>query len=182
MEFKRLSYTDGTGKVSKAIESYNFHKAAGALAEYGFDCIRLADDWQGADFLAHHKATGRTLQVQLKTCLVIDKKYSPNEDLYLCFPLDGTRAWYLIRHKELIDIVKENAPDWYDKYRAKGAFWHYNGRYGKAAAGKMAALDKLERFAYRPRYGVLGYREARDFKKNGNVVVQTTNARTDARA
>ena len=39
MEFKRLSYTDGTGKVSKAIESYNFHKAAGVLAEYGFDCI-----------------------------------------------------------------------------------------------------------------------------------------------
>ena len=37
---------------SKQKENYNFHKVAAALAEYGYNSMRLNDDWQGADFIA----------------------------------------------------------------------------------------------------------------------------------
>jgi hypothetical protein len=33
-------------------ELSNFQKVAATLADYGFNCIKLTDDWQGADFLA----------------------------------------------------------------------------------------------------------------------------------
>ena len=45
VEFEHITYDEKTGKNSKPIETYNFHKAAAVLAEYGFDCIRLSDDW-----------------------------------------------------------------------------------------------------------------------------------------
>lgn len=38
---------------------------AAKLADYGFNCIKLADDCQGADFLAYHKDGEETLEVQL---------------------------------------------------------------------------------------------------------------------
>ena len=34
---------------SKQKENYNFHKVASALADYGYDSMRLNNDWQGAD-------------------------------------------------------------------------------------------------------------------------------------
>jgi hypothetical protein len=37
---------------SKQKENYNFHKVASALADYGYNSLRLNDDWQGADFIA----------------------------------------------------------------------------------------------------------------------------------
>lgn len=165
MRFEHIIYEVDTGKSSSAIESYNFHKAAAVLAEYGFDCVRLTDDWEGADFVAYHKTAGRVLSVQLKTCLVIDKRYEPFGDLYMCFPLDGTDgAWYLIKHLDLVSIVENHAPDWFKKYRLTGGFWHYTGRYGQARENQTSVLDALEGFAYRPRYRDLGYREARNFK------------------
>jgi hypothetical protein len=36
---------------SKQKEIYNFQKVAAFLADYGFNCIKLADDWQGADLV-----------------------------------------------------------------------------------------------------------------------------------
>ncbi len=44
-------------------ENYNFHKAACVLAEYGYNCIRLSDDWEGADFLVYHKIDQWTFHV-----------------------------------------------------------------------------------------------------------------------
>ena len=165
MEFEHIGYEIGTGKSSSAIETYNFHKAAAVLAEYGFECVRLTDDWEGADFVAYHKTASRALSVQLKTCLVIDKRYMPFKELYMCFPLDGTDGtWYLVKHADLVAIVEEYAPDWFYKYRMEGGFFHYTGRYGRTRATQRLVLDALERFAYRPLYRDLGYREARDFK------------------
>ena len=163
MEFQHIGYEKGAGAVSKEIETYNFHKAAAVLAEYGFDCIRLSNDWKGADFLAHHNSTGKTLQVQLKTCLVIDKRYA--DDLYMCFPLDGTDStWYLVEHGKLVDIVMQNACNWFAKYEENRGFWHYTGKYGHNKAEQRSVLEALEQFAYRPWYRDLGYREARDLK------------------
>ena len=39
---------------SKQKENFNFQKVAAELAEYGFNCMWLNDDWLGADFIAHH--------------------------------------------------------------------------------------------------------------------------------
>ena len=60
---------------SRQKEIYNFQKVASQLADYGFNCIKLSDDWQGADFLAYHKDGDQTLKVQLKSGMGIYTKY-----------------------------------------------------------------------------------------------------------
>ena len=46
---KKINYNDLN---SKQKENYNYHKVASALADYGYDSMRLNNDWQGADFIA----------------------------------------------------------------------------------------------------------------------------------
>ena len=58
---------------SKQKENYNFHKVASALADYGYDSMRLNNDWQGADFIA--VKNDEMLKVQLKGRFTVDKKY-----------------------------------------------------------------------------------------------------------
>ncbi len=89
---------------SKQKEIYNFQKVAALLADYGFNCIKLDDDWQGADFLAYHKDGTTTLKVQLKSRVGIHKKYQ-GKDLYLAFPTGG--RWHLLPHDTLVQIAKE---------------------------------------------------------------------------
>jgi hypothetical protein len=48
---------------------------AALLADNGFNCIKLADDWQEAYFIAYHKDGNDTLKVQLKPRPIIEKKY-----------------------------------------------------------------------------------------------------------
>ena len=71
MKLKKIKYTDLN---SKQKEVFNFQKVAGKLSDYGYNCIKLADDWQGADFLAYHKDGSGTLKVQLKARLALSKK------------------------------------------------------------------------------------------------------------
>jgi frataxin-like iron-binding protein CyaY len=80
-------------------EQYNFQKLAAVLADYGFNCIKLADDWQGADFLAYHINKSTTLRIQLKSRITIHKKYIDKE-VWMAFPHDG--YWYLIEHDLLV--------------------------------------------------------------------------------
>ena len=63
MRLQRIVYDELNPKQK---EIYNFQKVAALLADYGFNCIKLDDDWQGADFLAFHKDGTTTLRVQLK--------------------------------------------------------------------------------------------------------------------
>lgn len=98
--FKRIKYSELNGKQK---ENYNFQKVAGALAEYGFNCMRLSDDWQGADFIAYHKDREGTLRVQLKARLTVDKKYV-GKGLHITFPIEG--IWYLLEHDALVEIVR----------------------------------------------------------------------------
>ena len=60
MKLEKVQYEDLN---SKQQEIYNFQKVAAVLADFGFNCIKLADDWQGADFLAYHKDGDQTLKV-----------------------------------------------------------------------------------------------------------------------
>jgi len=61
--FSRVAYSDLN---SRQKENYNFQKVAARLADYGFNSIRLTDDWQGADFIAVHIDGETFLKVQLK--------------------------------------------------------------------------------------------------------------------
>ena len=99
MKFEKVAYAELN---SRQKEIFNFQKVAGVLADYGFNCIKLADDWQGADFLAYHKDGEETLRVQLKGRLTIDKKYQ-GKNLFMAFPLSG--KWCLIEHDLLIKLV-----------------------------------------------------------------------------
>lgn len=56
-------------------ENENFHKIAAVLADYGFNSLRLTDDWQGADFIACHIDGQTMLRVQLKGRLTIGREY-----------------------------------------------------------------------------------------------------------
>ena len=99
MQLTKINYDDLN---SRQQEIYNFQKVAALLADYGFNCIKLADDWGGADFLAHHKNGLDTLKVQLKGRVTIDKKYV-GKDIYMAFPANG--SWYLVHHDTLVDLV-----------------------------------------------------------------------------
>ena len=93
---QKILYTDLN---SRQKENYNYAKLAAVLADYGFICHRLSDDWQGADFIAQHIDGETVLKVQLKASLVIDRKYE-GKSIYIgfCNRKDGT--WYLVPHDE----------------------------------------------------------------------------------
>jgi hypothetical protein len=109
--FQKILYGSLTARQK---ELFNFQKIAATLADYGFNCIKLADDWQGADFLAYHVNGTTTLKVQLKSRVTIGKKYS-DKDLWIAFPYKD--HWYLIAHDLLVEKVRKhtdwlNSPSW----------------------------------------------------------------------
>jgi hypothetical protein len=133
MELRLIRYADLN---SKQKEAYNFHKVAAVLADYGFNCIKLDDDWQGADFLAYHKDGTHTLKVQLKGRLTIDKKYI-GKDLYMAFPLYG--SWYLVPHDDLVSYFEQS------KQYLQTNSWRSNGHFNNARPGRPT-VTWLQRF------------------------------------
>ena len=99
LPLKPVSYRDLTAKQK---ELFNFQKIAARLADYGFNCIKLADDWKGADFLAYHIDGTTTLKVQLKSRVTIKHKYR-GKDIWIAFPHKSD--WYLIQHDRLVEKV-----------------------------------------------------------------------------
>ena len=130
MKLERIQYSELNAKQK---EVFNFQKVAGELADYGFNCIKLSDDWQGADFLAYHKDGSNTLKVQLKSRPFIAKKYIGKE-LYMAFPIRG--YWYLIEHERLLDIVGETT-SWLES-----SSWQENGVYSSKSPS-TALLEAL---------------------------------------
>ena len=131
MELERIQYQELNPKQQ---EIYNFQKVAAVLADFGFNCIKLADDWQGADFLAYHKDGGQTLKVQLKGRLYISKQYEGKE-IYMTFPID--RNWYLVAHDELLKIIASCTP-W-----LKSSSWIEGGAYGAKSPSK-ALIEAIQ--------------------------------------
>ena len=104
--FKKIGYAELN---SRQQENYNFQKVAAHLADYGFNCLRLSDDWQGADFIACHRDGETFLKVQLKGRLEIDQKYSGKE-IYIAFThtnSDGSKVFYVYPHDEVRDLLLE---------------------------------------------------------------------------
>jgi len=86
-------------------ESYNYAKVAAALVEYGFQTIKLSDDWQTADFIAQHIDNKTFIKVQLKSKLCIAKKYI-KKDIWVCFR--EKNYFYLYPHDEFMEYILLN--------------------------------------------------------------------------
>ena len=132
MKLERIKYSELNGRQK---EIYNFQKISAVLADFGFNCIKLSDDWQGADFLAYHKDGKNTLRVQLKARLSISKKYIGKE-IYVAFPIEG--SWYLIGHDTLVKKIEQRTP-W-----LTSSSWVSGGNYSSAKPSK----DLLKAISY----------------------------------
>jgi hypothetical protein len=112
MKLKKISFKEVSYKKlnSKQKEIRNFQTVAGLLAKYGFNCIKLSDDWQGADFLAYHIDRKTTLKIQLKSRLEISRRKYKNKEIFIAFPMKGG-TWYLIDHDTLVVLVGKTT-DW----------------------------------------------------------------------
>lgn len=133
MIFKKIEYENLN---SRQKEIYNFQKVAAVLADYGFNCMKLSDDWQGADFLAYHKDGSETLKVQLKARVSIDKKYL-GKGLHVAFPLNG--SWCMLEHDRLVELVREKT-NWLNTDS-----WELRGIYNSASPSKKL-MDLLKEY------------------------------------
>ncbi len=100
---------------SRQKENYNFHKVAARMADYGFNCLRLTDDWQGADFIACHIDGETFLKVQLKGRLVINRKYQ-GKGIHVAF-IDRERV-FVYPHDEMVRQAEghiNNTASWRDR-------------------------------------------------------------------
>ncbi len=95
--FHRVEYKNFN---SRQKENYNFQKVASELADFGFNCMWLNDDWQGADFIACHIDGNTFLKVQLKELLTIETKYIGKE-IYIA--INEGSQWYIYPH----DILQQ---------------------------------------------------------------------------
>lgn len=90
---------------SKQKEIYNFQIVSAKFAELGFATYRLVDDWNSADFFAVPFNGEPPLKVQLKTRVIINKKYM-NKEVFICFR--HKNCWYLFPHDELYEYTMKN--------------------------------------------------------------------------
>ncbi len=100
MTFARVAYGQLNARQQ---ENFNYHKVAARMADYGFNCLRLTDDWQGADFIACHVDGQTFLKVQLKGRLCLDKKYI-GKDIHIAF-VRGEDC-FVYPHDELLATVR----------------------------------------------------------------------------
>ena len=130
LKLKRIRYKDLNTRQK---ENFNFQKVASTLADYGFNCIRLSDDWQGADFIACHIDGNTFVKIQLKGRLTFDKKYI-GKDIYIAFK-QGEQG-YLYPHDELLQKVLEEF-----EFMKGTEAWDVNGAYSRSPIPKE--LEKL---------------------------------------
>lgn len=121
---------------SRAKENYNFAKIASRLADYGYACIRLTDDWDGADFIAVH-IDGPIRKVQLKSRLTFKKTYR-NKKLWIAFRNED--EIYLFPHDKLLRVFLRigainskrkswRAEGWWSWNRVPKKYLHHLARY-----------------------------------------------------
>lgn len=100
MKLERINYKELNAKSQ---EAYNFHKMASVLADYGYNCIWLPNDWNGADFIAMHVDGVSDVKVQLKGGISLDKKYY-GKNLYIGFIEQGDL--YIYPHDLVMNLVE----------------------------------------------------------------------------
>lgn len=156
MKLQRIRYQDLNGKQQ---EIYNFQKIAAVLADYGFNCIKLSDDWHGADFLAYHKDGNDTLQVQLKGRLTISEKYR-GKGLFIAFPVNNT--WCLIEHDKLIEIVGQST------HWLQTKSWIENGQYHSGKPSRQLVQQLREYMLEGKKLGEIFQKEPEQWALRGD--------------
>ncbi len=109
---------------SKEKENYNYHKVASSLAEYGYDSMRLNNDWNGADFIS--VKGDEMIKVQLKSRFTISEKYI-NKNIWIAFIENG--IVYMYDH----DLIVKNLTDSTRKSRS----WSVNKNYSQMPVPKV---------------------------------------------
>ena len=94
---------DYTRLNPRAQENYNSAKLASLMADYGYACIRLSDDYNGADLIALREGEP-AMHIQLKGRLTIKRSYI-GKDLYIAFPIAG--EFFVVPHDELTALCDE---------------------------------------------------------------------------
>ena len=115
MQLNRVNYNELNAKQK---ENYNFHKVAAALAEYGYNSMRLNDDWQGADFIA--VKGDEMLKIQLKGRFTVDEKYR-GKDIYITFIEDDKIKIY--KHDEAVNLLPEKTKNTISWAKRGGYSW-----------------------------------------------------------
>lgn len=131
--FKKIKYALLNARQK---ENYNFQKVSGVLADYGYTCIRLSDDWNGADFIATHSNNNEILRIQLKARFTIDKKYL-KKGLYIACPIDTN--WFIYPHDEVVAFCVKN------KIYIPTSSWVTNGNYSNKKFNKKI-IDEFKQF------------------------------------
>jgi hypothetical protein len=118
--FRRIK--DADLKNTRRKENFNFAKLCGVMADYGFNLLRLSDDWEGADAIAVHIDGKTHLRIQLKgTGLVFAKKYLRKNIWIAC--RSKAQDWYVYPHDELLAHVGRKF-----RFRETDA-WQKDGKY-----------------------------------------------------
>jgi len=107
MDIKKLKLFKYQDLSPRQKEAYNYHKLAAILADYGYTCVKLFDDWNGADFIAVSVSNDSVLRIQLKARFAFQKKYL-GKGLFIAFPIDG--KWYICDHDYLVEEYESKKP------------------------------------------------------------------------
>lgn len=99
--FKQIDYSKLNHRQK---ENYNFQKIASRLADYGYNSIRLSDDFESADFIALHIDGDTILRVQLKGRMAFQAKYY-GKNLHIAFRED--QQLYIYPHDTLRTEIEE---------------------------------------------------------------------------
>ena len=102
--YKKIKYSELNPRQQ---ESHNFHKVAARLADNGFNCVHLTDDWQGADAIAIHTDGETYLKIQLKGRCTINQKYQ-GKNILIAFICNG--IVHLYDHDKFIHHIQETRP------------------------------------------------------------------------
>lgn len=88
-------------KNTRRKENFNFAKLCGVMADYGFNLLRLSDDWEGADAIAVHIDGKKYLRIQLKGAgLTFNRRYL-RKDIWIACPSED-RGWYVYPHDKVL--------------------------------------------------------------------------------
>ena len=121
MHLSKIKYEDLN---AKAKEMYNFQKVAARLADYGYTCMWLSNDWQGADFIAVHLDGVTDLKIQLKGRMTFSKSYR-EKGIHICFR--ECERVFLYPHDEVLGAVEARISD---------RTWNEEGRWSTAKPNK----------------------------------------------
>ncbi len=119
---------------SRQKESYNFHKVAAILADYGYASLWLNDDYRGADFIA--VGVVDVMKVQLKSRFTVDKKYV-GKSIFVAAPIQ--KSWYLYPHDATVQFLQER------HVYVGSASWNENGGYSVLTPGQQI-IDFLSQY------------------------------------